>query len=108
MKQKYKLGQEVYVVSHNAKAGRFLITKCIVTGITHTTEMINTPPGMSSFNKIDIYYDLHPYDSKTYDKIYQLDELGNINHIPQSEICRSFEEARKYVMNNFDSYFLKI
>lgn len=96
MKQKYKLGQDVWIIRHDTKNCCYKIIKGEVCGIEYSNDMsyCNTPM------TYDIFYNIRYLDEH--------DSLCTETHIVQSKVFQSYQSAKRYVINNFDSFFLRI
>ena len=96
MKQKYKLGQDVWVIKRDTKDCCYKIIKGEVCAIEYSNDMSSCNTPMS----FDIFYTIRYWDEH--------DSLCVEPGIIQSKVFCSYQSAKRYVMNNFDSFFLRI
>lgn len=96
MKQKYKLGQDVWIIRHDTKNCCYKIIKGEVCAVEYSNDMSRCNTPMS----FDIFYNIQYWDEH--------DSLCIETHILQTKVFCSYQSAKRYVMNNFDSFFLRI
>ena len=96
MKQKYKLGQEVWIIRRDTQNCCYRIIKGEVCAVEYSNDMsyCNTPM------TYDIFYNIRYWDEH--------DSLHIETNIIQRQVFSSYQSAKRYVIDNFDSFFLKV
>ena len=99
MKQKFREFETVYIIESGAAHTN--ISKCIVVAC-HPIKLSDDPKSPV----VDYHYDLnYAYSSKKEDSIKNTLCLYSV---PQSNIFKTYKDCKKFVIKNFDTFFLKI